>query len=106
LCFSIAQHSRDKLLLSKISEYLGCGYIPKGLTRPDGAEFVVYKFSDISEKIIPFFQNYLLQGVKLSDFNDFCKIADLMKNKSHLTPEGLEQIHQIKSGMNRGRVYS
>ena len=52
LCFSIAQHSRDKLLLSKISEYLACGYIPKGggLTRPDGAEFVVYKFSDISEK--------------------------------------------------------
>jgi hypothetical protein len=40
------------------------------------------------------------------DFNDFCKIADLMQNKSHLTPDGLEQIRQIKSGMNRGRVYS
>jgi hypothetical protein len=58
LCFSIAQHSRDKLLLSKISEYLACGYIPKGLTRPDGAEFVVYKFSDISEKIIVFRTKY------------------------------------------------
>jgi hypothetical protein len=40
------------------------------------------------------------------DFNDFCKIADFMKNKSHLTSEGLEQIRHIKSGMNRGRVYS
>jgi len=29
-----------------------------------------------------------------------------MKNKSHLTSEGLEQIRHIKSGMNRGRVYS
>jgi hypothetical protein len=53
-----------------------------------------------------FFQNYPLQGVKLLDFNDFCKIADFMKNKSHLTSEGLEQIRHIKSGMNRGRVYS
>jgi hypothetical protein len=110
------------LLLSKIIDYLGCGNLEKPSTRPDGAIFVVYKFSDICEKIIPkgalrpptfqppaaetFFQNYPLQGVKLLDFNDFCKIADFMKNKSHLTSEGLEQIRHIKSGMNRGRVYS
>lgn len=63
-------------------------------------------FSAPQEKIIPFFQNYPLQGVKLLDYNDFIKIANLMKNKSHSTPEGLEQIRQIKSGMNRGRICS
>jgi len=29
-----------------------------------------------------------------------------MENKSHLTPEGLEQIRLIKSGMNTGRLHS
>jgi hypothetical protein len=47
------QHSRDVLLLSKIIDYLGCGNLEKPSTRPDGAIFVVYKFSDICEKIIP-----------------------------------------------------
>ena len=27
----------------------------------------------------------------------------MMKNKKHLTKEGLEQIRKIKAGMNRGR---
>jgi hypothetical protein len=34
---------------------------------------------------------------------DFCKIANIMLNKSHLTTEGLEEIRQIKFGMNTGR---
>jgi hypothetical protein len=34
---------------------------------------------------------------------DFCKAADLMKNKAHLTKEGLDKIISLKSGMNRGR---
>lgn len=29
-----------------------------------------------------------------------------MKDKKHLTPEGLEQIKQIKAGMNRQRIES
>jgi hypothetical protein len=37
------------------------------------------------------------------DYADFVKIAELMKNKAHLTKEGLDQIRQIKAGMNRKR---
>lgn len=36
---------------------------------------------------------------------DFCKAASLMKSQAHLTSEGLEQIRQIKIGMNRARKY-
>ena len=36
---------------------------------------------------------------------DFCKIVDIMRNKRHLTSEGLEEIRKIKSGMNTGRDY-
>lgn len=55
MSFFIAQHVRDELLLSKLIDYLGCGKIEKASTRPDGITFVTYKFSDIRDKIIPFF---------------------------------------------------
>jgi hypothetical protein len=32
-----------------------------------------------------------------------CETAKLMKNKEHLTLEGLEKIQKIKSRMNKGR---
>jgi hypothetical protein len=39
-------------------------------------------------------------GVKKDDFEDFCKVVDIMKVGGHLTPEGLEEIRKIKAGMN------
>jgi hypothetical protein len=64
----------------------------------------VAKFSDLSEKIIPFFLKHPLHGTKLADYEDFKRVAELMKTKAHLTAEGLEEIRQIKAGMNRGRT--
>lgn len=106
MSFSIAQHVRDELLLSKLIDYLGCGKIEKASTRPDGITFVTYKFSDIRDKIIPFFLNYPLRGIKSKDYRDFCEIAKLMENKSHLTLEGTKKIKSLKSGMNRGRRHN
>ena len=40
-------------------------------------------------KIIPFFKKYPIEGVKLKDFHDFCKVADMVKDKKHLTKEGI-----------------
>jgi len=79
----------EKLLI-KIIDFLGCGKIEKVSTRLNSAVFVVYKFNNHCEKIIPFFQNYPLQGIKSIDFIDFCKIAYLMKNKIYLTSKGIE----------------
>lgn len=106
MTFSITQHVRDELLFNKFLDYLGCGKIEKVSTRPNEVRFVVYKFSDILNKIIPFFQNYPLQGIKLQDFHDFCKIANIMEKKDHLTLEGLKKIKSLKSGMNTGRINS
>jgi hypothetical protein len=105
MSFSICQHVKDELLLSKFIDYLGCGKIEKASTRPNEVTFVTYKFSDIRDKIIPFFQNYPLHGIKSMDYRDFCEIAKLMENKSHLTLDGLNKIKSLKSGMNRGRIY-
>ena len=64
---------------------------------------MVTKLSDIEEKIIPFFNKFPIWGVKAEDFADFCRARELMKEKKHLTAEGLEEIRQIKAGMNIGR---
>jgi LAGLIDADG endonuclease len=84
---------------------LNCGSVEIPSTRIDSAKFVVYKFSDITEKIIPFFKKYPLRTVKLLNFDDFIKVSDLMKEGSHLTKEGIEKISLIKKGMNVGRVF-
>lgn len=43
--------------------------------------FVIYKFSNIYDKIIPLFKKYSIQGIKFLDFQDFCQAAKLIKKK-------------------------
>ena len=104
MTFSIDQHVRDEVLLTNLIDYLGCGQIEKVRTRPNQVKFVVYKFNDILNKIIPFFKSYPLQGIKAMDYKDFCAISKIMEDKSHLTPEGLKKLKSWKSGMNKGRM--
>jgi hypothetical protein len=61
--------------------------------------------SDIENKIIPFFNEYPILGVKSLDFEDFKKVAELVKNKEHLSPEGLIKIREIAEGMNLSREF-
>ena len=100
LVFLITQHSRDSDLIKLFIIYLECGYVYKNR---ETSGFYVTKFKDIVEKIIPFFQKYKIRGVKALDFSNWCLVADMMKQKKHLTAEGLEKIKQIKAGMNSGR---
>ena len=79
---------------------LGCG---KTSINREGCQYRVVKFLDLTDKIIPLFKTYKIEGDKFKDFNDFCRVAELMKNKAHLTQDGLDQIRQIKAGMNTGR---
>ena len=83
-------------------KYLGCGNYNKKSNKKVG-EFQCSKFSDISEKIIPFFKKHQIRGVKAQDWEDWCIVAELIKNKAHLTSEGLDEIKKIKFRMNRGR---
>jgi len=102
LRFRLTQHSRDIKLINNIIKYLNCGRL-EARKKLNFVEFIVIKFSDIEEKILPFFHKYPIQGIKSLDFQDFCKIALFIKNKDHLTSEGVEKIKKIKSGMNTGR---
>jgi len=100
LRFQITQQDRDLELMESMVNYFNCGVISR---RGDVVDFHVTKFTDITEKIIPFFAKYPILGVKKENYVDFCKVAELMKEKAHLTEEGLEQIRKIKDVMNSHR---
>ena len=101
LIFKLTQHKRDEQLLRSLIQYFGCGAVYS--THSDILDFKVIQFTDIVNKIIPFFKKQKIIGVKYQDFEDWCEVAKLMKEKKHLTAEGLEQIKKIKAGTNRGR---
>ena len=101
LVFQLTQHHRDEQLLRSLAKFWDCGKVYK--RRDEVFDLKVQKLTDINEIIIPFFQRYKIMGVKHLDFQDFCKVAELMKNKAHLTRDGLDRIRKIKKGMNTGR---
>lgn len=103
LKFIIAQDSRDQVLMNSLVNYFGCGILKVSL-KTSMLYFTVHKFADLRDKIIPFINKYPLQGSKILNFVDFCKVAELMNNKAHLTKDGLEEIRKIRSGMNNGRI--
>ena len=60
--FNVAQHIRDEQLIKSLIKYFGCGNINQGRKKnPDGSKtffwlnYLVTKFNDIQNKIIPFF---------------------------------------------------
>jgi len=102
LRFRISQHSRDLILMQKIAEYLGSGKIYKYAGK-SAVSFTIVDFKDITNILVPFFNENPIIGMKLYDYLDWCKIHHLMLNRSHLTVEGINSIRKIKFGMNRGR---
>lgn len=102
LKFQITQHIKDEKLLKDIISYLGCGRYE--INKVEAGNYLCKNFGDINEKILPFFSRYPLVGVKSANFADFCKAAEIMKTKAHLTEGGLNEIIKIKSGMNKKRV--
>ena len=100
LVFQLNQHSRDEILMRSLIKYFECGGVYKD---SNSYAFRVTRFADIESKIIPYFKKYPILGLKAKDFNSFCEAAALIKEKKHLTVEGLELIRAIKAGMNKGR---
>ena len=65
----------------------------------------ITKISELMEVIIPFFEEYPIQGLKSLDFADFKKVALMVVSKEHLTIEGLNKILEIKLNMNKHREW-
>jgi hypothetical protein len=85
--------------------YLNCGLVETVKTRPTQSSYVVYKFNDITNKIIPFFEKYSLRGNKVLDFYDFKKVVNIVGEISKYDEHSatLKEILKIKRNMNRNR---
>ena len=102
LRFSIAQHSRDLLLLESFVILFGAGSVMNYKKR-SVCEFIITKIDHIVEHIIPFFDKHHILGSKHSNFLYFKRASYVIKNKEHLNNDGLglKEILQLK-----GRITS
>jgi len=97
LRFSIAQHSRDLLLLESFVKFFGGGFVVNYTKRPI-CEFVVAKIDLLLKFIIPFLDKHPILGSKHLNYLDFKSAAYIIQKKEHLNADGLglEQILQLK----------
>lgn len=64
--------------MRSLIQYFGCGAV---YSMRDILYFKVTQFTDIVNKIIPFFKKHKIVGVKYKDFDNWCQVAELMKEK-------------------------
>ncbi len=109
LHFHLKMQERDRELLEKVRNTIGCGavYFQKE-QRANHCQCYRYTVSaqrDIKNTVIPFFRKHPLQSAtKRASFEIFCQIADLVGQGLHLMPEGLEEIRKLKSRMNQKTI--
>jgi len=102
LVYKLTQHNRDEQLMRSLIQYFGCGGVH---THGDILEFKVTRFTDIVNKIIPFFKKHKIVGVKYKDFEDWCQVAELMKektfNKKNLTATSRSRLGRLRLEYNK-----
>jgi len=98
--FAIGVGKDDLSLLLQIKQFFGgIGSISTSKNR----NMVIYSVSsikDLTTTIIPHFEKYPLLTQKAADFILFKQVVELMRNKEHLSINGLHKIINIKASMN------
>ena len=106
--FVITQGAKSLSVLEDVKTSFGCGSIYENRRHDNHKEslyrYCVRSIDDILDKIIPFFQTYQLQTAKQYDFNTFCEVVDMLKQKRHLNPDGFNQIRALAATMNRQKL--
>ena len=98
----IKMHEKDRDLIIKIQEFFGgIGYVSKPYKNLT-VEFRVSTLNDITNVIIPHFDNYPFLTKKYSDYMFFKEIIKLMSEKQHNTLQGIQKIVNNKASMNEG----
>lgn len=102
LSFEIGLNAVDKILLDNIKSTLNVGNISYN-SKDNTYRYKVSNIEDLTNYIIPHFKKYPLITQKGSDFKYFNQIVQIVREKGHLTPKGLQQIVNIKATWN-GRL--
>lgn len=97
----VSQNPIGKIVLERIKERLGCGYIKaNSLTdRTDRSlAYVVRDLPSLRDIVIPFFEGKLI--IKKDAFEKFKQVILLVSQKKHLTSEGMIEILSLAYSMN------
>ena len=96
--FRIVQHSRDEALLNELQRFFQAGRVV--VNHGNRKELRIRKLDELKE-VTTFFENHPLNTKKQRDFELFREVLRLMKDRKHLTEEGLEKIANLCWQMNR-----
>lgn len=109
MIFEIEMRGDERSLLERLQYTWNCGLIydlryPRYGWKPH-VKYAIKSHKDIFRVLIPFFKKYPLQGKKRKDFEDFCRAAEVFRQKRHLTKEGIKELEEIRKFMNRRRPF-
>lgn len=103
--FHIAQHSKDLELMKLFIQFFGNGKVTvRSNTSTPRCDFYVQDTFFLLTKVISHFDQYPLLNLKQKDFLCFREAIFLMKEKKHLTIEGLNKIKSLNLEMNSNRL--
>jgi len=105
--FNVSQSLKGKYLLHELEKFFGCGHIYAQNARNIKQEkwdplykYCVRNKTELQQKIIPFFEKNPPKGKsKLSDFQRFVHVVNLMEKGEHLTIQGMVKIARIAEKM-------
>lgn len=107
--FSVKLRAEDRGILVALQRYFRCGgvYIQRD-HRPRHRlcyRYEVNGLEDLDRVIVPFFlQHPFLTETKRQDFILFAQILEVVRQKRHLTEEGVEVIRRLKQSMHLGSL--
>lgn len=103
--FKITQKEHSEKILYEILSFFGVGSVVIDNRRTNTKKYHVTSIKYIIETIVPHFNKYPCLTSKFLNFKDWAKIAELVSNKEHLKPEGIQMILDLANSMNTKRTF-
>jgi hypothetical protein len=99
--FFLYQHQSGRALLELAQEVFAHGRISPKSGNPKVLVFEISSTRALREKVIPFFERYIVPvSCKRVTFDRFREIVEMMSRKEHLEPTGLARIVEKAYSMN------
>jgi hypothetical protein len=102
--FVVVQGESSRKALEGMMAFFGCGRVYRNRRNDDHREdllrYHVFRFTDLRDVIVPFFERNPLRTAKRDNFAKFARIIELMDFRRHLTVPGLIEIAEIAQTMN------
>jgi len=99
--FSFCLHKKDRMVLDLIQSFFG-GVGSITYASKDTLHYRIASLQDLIHVVLPHFDKYPLNSQKRADYFLFKEIVLLIRNKEHLTIEGIQKIVNLRASINLG----